>query len=100
MKNKPKKEKRYIVVEFDGTTTKAITFRTSHLINLMNDPDNKYLKGFKHAEAKCHPDDRYDQAEGLRIALSRIGYDPDTNPFIKMGKILAESGLFRGLNNE
>ena len=88
MKNKSKMERRYILVEFDGTTTKAVTFRSSQLINLLNDPDNKHLKGFRYSEAKLHPDDDYDQNEGLRIALSRIGFDIENNPFSNVLKAL------------
>jgi len=82
MKNKQKKEKRYILVEFDGTTTKAYTFRTKP-VNVANFKCLNCYKGFRSAEAKLHPDDDYDQNEGLRIALGRIGFDISTKSFVE-----------------
>lgn len=82
MKNKQKKEKRYILVEFDGTTTKAYTFRAKPL-NVANFKNLNWYKGFRSAETKLHPDDRYDQNEGLRIALGRIGFDIGTKSFFE-----------------
>jgi len=87
MKNKQKKEKRYILVEFDGTTTKAYTFRTKP-VNVANFKCLNCYKGFRSAEAKLHPDDVYDQNTGLRLALERIGFDINPNPFMPILKAL------------
>lgn len=83
MKKKHSKTKRYIVIEFDGTTTRACTFRSPELKININD-----IKGFCESEAKLHPDDVYDQTEGIRIALERIGFDVSDNPFIPVLKAL------------
>lgn len=87
MKNKKNNEKRYILVEFDGTTTKAYTFRTKP-VNVANFKNLNWYKGFRSAEAKLHPDDVYDQNTGLRLALERIGFDINPNPFMPILKAL------------
>lgn len=83
---KQKTEKRYIVIEFDGTTTRAFTFRARLATTLRAWYSG--LKGFKSSEARLHPDDVYDQNEGIRIALERIGFDVPDNPFIPVLKAL------------
>jgi len=51
---------------FDGpTTTCAITYR------------GKYSKG----EARCHPDDHYDQSEGRKLAFRRALEQQEVGPF-------------------
>ena len=87
MKNKKNNEKRYILVEFDGTTTKAYTFRAKPL-NVANFKNLNCYKGFRSAEAKLHPDDDYDQNTGLRLALERIGFDINPNPFMSVLKAI------------
>lgn len=76
MKKKHNKTKRYIVIEFDGTTTRACTFRAPELNIVVND-----VKGLYESEARLHPDDVYDQNEGIRIALNRLGFEIGKNPF-------------------
>lgn len=76
MKKKHNKTKRYIVIEFDGTTTRACTFRAPELSVIVND-----VKGLYESQAKLHPDDVYDQNEGIRIALKRLGFEIRNNPF-------------------
>jgi hypothetical protein len=73
---KKNKTKRYIVIEFDGTTTRACTFRSPGLNIVVND-----VKGLYESEARLHPDDEYDQCEGIRIALKRIGFEIVKYPF-------------------
>lgn len=82
MKNKQKKEKRYIIIEFDGTTTRACTFRSPDRIIISN------AKGLHESQAKLHPDDEYDQIEGIRVALNRLGFDMYDNPFMPILKAL------------
>lgn len=77
MKKKHNKTRRYIVIIFDGTTTKASTFRSPANALYFEGP----VKGLRHAEAKLHPDDKYDQNTGIRIALERLGFDVSDNPF-------------------
>ena len=81
MKKKHSKTKRYIVIEFDGTTTKACTFRGIKAEVLAGG-----IKDFRSAEAKLHPDDKYDQNTGIRIALERLGFDVSDNPFAAIFK--------------
>lgn len=85
-RNQNTNSRRYILVEFDGTNTKACTFRTFY--HLMPSPDDRRLKGYQDSEARLHPDDEYDQCEGLRIALSRIGFHIENNPFSNILKAL------------
>lgn len=98
MKKKKKSEKRYIVVEFDGTTTNAWTFRTAQqFVNLV--PEHTAFKGLRCASARLHPDDQYDQNEGLRIALERIGFDMDINPFSLIWKAFRSSLVAEGFGD-
>lgn len=78
---KKQKTKRYIVIEFDGTTTRACTFRSPELSVIVND-----VKGLYESEARLHPDDKYDQNKGIRIALERLGFDVSDNPFAAIFK--------------
>lgn len=73
---KKNKTKRYIVIEFDGTTTRACTFRSPELKINIDD-----IKGFCESEAKLHPDDVYDQNTGICIALNRLGFEIVKYPF-------------------
>lgn len=73
---KKNKTKRYIIIEFDGTTTRACTFRAPGLNIFVND-----VKGLYESEARLHPDDVYDQNEGIRIALNRLGFEIVKYPF-------------------
>lgn len=75
MKKKQKKDKRYIIIEFDGTTTRACTFRSPNRIIISK------VKGMYESQAKLHPDDVYDQNEGIRIALKRLGFEIVKYPF-------------------
>lgn len=78
---KKQKTKRYIVIEFDGTTTKACTFRGIKAEILAGG-----IRDFRSAKAKLHPDDKYDQNTGIRIALERLGFDVSDNPFAAIFK--------------
>lgn len=79
---KKQKTKRYIVIVFDGTTTKAVTFRSPANALYFEGP----IKGLRSTEAKLHPNDRYDQDKGIRIALERLGFDVSDNPFAALIK--------------
>ena len=90
---KKNKTKRYIVIEFDGTTTRACTFRAPELDIVVNN-----VKGLYESEARLHPDDVYDQNEGIRIALDRLGFEIGKNPFDaiweRFGKALENMVIF------
>ena len=85
---KNRKTKRYIVIEFDGTTTRACTFRGTPVCDgegLM-EQEVMDIKSYQYAEARLHPDDQYDQNKGIRIALERLGFDVSDNPFAALFK--------------
>lgn len=90
---KKNKTKRYIVIEFDGTTTRACTFRAPGLNIVVND-----VKGLYESQARLHPDDVYDQNEGIRIALNRLGFEIVKYPFDvileRFGKALENLVIF------
>lgn len=92
MKKKHKKEKRYIIIEFDGTTTRACTFRSPDRIIISK------AKGLYESQAKLHPDDKYDQNTGIRIVLDRLGFEIGKNPFDvileRFGKVLENLVIF------
>ena len=89
---KKNKSKRYIVIEFDGTTTRACTFRGTPVCEgeELMEQDIMDIKGYQYAEARLHPDDVYDQATGIRIALERIGFDVSDNPFASVFKVFGQ----------